>query len=582
VTSSWTISAPVPTPSPTPSPSPTPTPTPVAAAPTPPFQPGSPSGTTYYVSDCKAGAESNCVVGNDAADGKSLQTPWQTIAKLNSMIGTMKAGDQILMANGGSWSDAGIILTNYNVTPAQPLTLDAYTPSWSSGKNRPILLAAASGQVGITLSDMGGPYIQDGGYNIRNLDIRGGGTGNWGVFLYDGLTHVFMDHLSVTGFTIGIHINPGPAAGSNANSPTDPPNPSAIKIVDVIIQNSNISNNAQHGILADADNLYIANNTLTNNGYGSCTLNGALCDANSFGEGFTHGIYLGAAVPSQNVVVYNNVFTDNTVAHSPSPNAGKCVSGPLVVHGQWNNVLVQNNVMTQQQSAPGCYGISIKPDYNFNEWMLNFVVRGNIVVNMGNVGIALTSVPGIIVEDNVIINNNATFQEGIQIPVKARNAGDAADNAALIRNNSIYFASAASGSIGIDTNGVRSDIEGSGYTVVNNLIYFGSGSASGSSCFMQSSLAKYAQYSNNLCYSAGSSVAWSSNYANLAAAQAAGFDQGGLSQNPQLAAVPSAANNWSMSLGASSPAISAGSSQGGAAVNILGHSNGSSPNIGAY
>lgn len=53
-------------------------------------------GTTYYVS----------ATGSNSANGTSEATPWQTVAKVNSMMGTFQPGDQILFKRGGQWNEA--------------------------------------------------------------------------------------------------------------------------------------------------------------------------------------------------------------------------------------------------------------------------------------------------------------------------------------------------------------------------------------------------------------------------------------------------------------------------------------------
>lgn len=498
------------------------------------------SAATYYVADCQTGADPACVPGSDGNAGTSPNAPWRTTTRVGSVLATLAAGDQVLFARGGSWVNASMNATNLHATPAMPIVFDAYTPSWGPGTARPILTESRTGTNLFNFNDQGSQVL-DGGYTIKNLDLRGGGTGNWGIFLYNGVQHVTIDDVSVSGFVIGIHIN--------GNVP----------ISDVSITNSTIANNAQHGILGAATNLLIQGNVVVGNGF----------DVPTFGSGFTHGIYLGG--DGAHAVVRGNTFTDNTVYD------GQCVAGPLVVHGQWDDVLIESNVMTQIASAPGCYGISVKPDYATPEHMTHFVIRANTVVNMGNVGIALTSVPGILVEDNVIVNTQATAQTGIALPVKKRDADDIADDAAVLRNNSIYFAQAAAGSIGIQSNA-----EGANHQVVSNLIQFGSPANASHDCFLAGSVGSYAVFSNNLCFHASGKGAWSSAYATLAAAQAAGFDANGLAVDPLLLMPPTTANGWSMALQAGSPARNAGSVTSSSPVDRNLAARDGAPDIGAY
>jgi hypothetical protein len=502
---------------------------------------GSAKATTYYVSDCQSGADAACVAGNDANAGTSASAPWQSITKVSGVLSTLAAGDQVLFARGGSWVNSFMNPTNLKATPTSPIVFDAFKPSWGAGTARPILTESRAGYNLFNFNDQGA-NVMDGGYTIRNLDLRGGGTGMWGIFLYNGVTNVTIDNVSITGFTIGMQINSDNAVAQN-----------------ISITNSTIANNAQHGILGSGNNITIQGNTIAGNGF----------DIADFGAGFTHGIYLGGN--GSNAIVRGNTFTDNTMYN------GSCVAGPLVVHGQWNNVLIENNVMTQTAASPGCYGISVKPDYNTPEFMTNFVIRANTVVNMGSAAIALTSVPGIIVEDNVIINTQAQYQVGIVLPIKQRSSIDAADNAAIIRNNSIYFSQAGASSVGIQANS-----EGTNHQVVSNLIYFGAGSNSLHSCFTVGASSIYAAFSNNLCYSAGGNGTWSNSATTLALAQAAGFDASSLTANPLLVALPSSSNGWSMALQSTSPARDTGSTTYSSTVDKTLAARDAKPDVGAY
>lgn len=494
--------------------------------------------TTYYVADCQAGADASCVAGKDTNAGTSASAPWQTPAKVQSVLANLAAGDQVLFARGGSWTNVALNPSNFNATPSSPIVFDAYKPSWGGGTARPILTQASSTNNVFTFSDFGAGRM-DGGYTVRNLDLRGANTGQWGMFFYGGVTNVTIDNVSITGFQIGIHINSDSVSSTNFS-----------------ITNSTVASNRQHGILGSASNVVIQNNTFTGNGN----------DAATYGQGMTHGVYLGSTRPQSNVQIRNNTFTDNTMYN------GSCVAGPLVVHGQWDNVLIEGNMLTQSAAAPGCYGISIKPDYSIAEYMTHFVVRGNTVVNMGQAGIALTSVPGIIVEDNTIINTQATSQVAIALPVKQRDSNDAADGGAIIRNNSIYFAT-----YNANNTAIQANAEGTGHQVVSNLIYFGGSGSGSTSCFRTGATTSFAAFGNNLCYTGGGA----SLLQGLLAAVGSGLT-GTITGNPLLVALPSASNGWSMAIQSTSPARDAGALSLSSLIDKTLGSRDSRPDIGAY
>ena len=58
------------------------------------------NATNYYISSS----------GNDANNGTSTSTSWQTIAKINSS--TFSAGDEILFNDGGTWFGPLIVPSN--------------------------------------------------------------------------------------------------------------------------------------------------------------------------------------------------------------------------------------------------------------------------------------------------------------------------------------------------------------------------------------------------------------------------------------------------------------------------------------
>lgn len=81
-----------------------------------PFVPAnkvSASGTTYYVSSS---------TGSDSNNGTSSSTPWQTIAKLNSI--TFQAGDIICLKAGDTWNDC--FVAHGSGTEVTPITLTSY------------------------------------------------------------------------------------------------------------------------------------------------------------------------------------------------------------------------------------------------------------------------------------------------------------------------------------------------------------------------------------------------------------------------------------------------------------------------
>lgn len=503
------------------------------------FAPVVASGPVYYFADCQPGAVAGCVPGDNANAGTSPQAPKRTLAGLN--VDALPAGTQLLFARGGAWVDFGLIISNPNVTAERPLVFTSYASAWG-GSAKPWLKASAS----LTSAFVFGWYNEtrnDGGYTIRGLKIDGlkadgSVTNGAGLFVGNNVHHVLLEELEISGFHIGVQ------AQENGANPTQ-----------YTLRNSHIHHNSGMGLLGDGTDVLIENN---------------LFEANNFsGSAFNHAIYLGGH--GRNGTVRGNRFLRNSVVN------GRCTGGNVTVHGQWDGLVIENNSIEQDASDMGCYGFSINGGYNTPEWFRRLVVRGNRVINLGGCGICLTSAPGALVENNLIVNNQQAFHVAIVIPDRTPGEGDDADGGATIRNNTIVLQRAVAWNEAI---GLRAN-SGSGHTVVSNLIYFGTGSDPLHSCFSHQARSSYAVFDNNLCHHAAGSGNWSQTYPTLGAAGAAGFDAHGLAVNPLFVETPSLQNNWLDLIQATSPARAAGHASLSSTVDRLGVTRPQPASIGA-
>jgi hypothetical protein len=482
------------------------------------------SATVYYVSDCQAGAAAGCVAGSDANNGTSPTTPWQTVAKASSMIGSLLAGDEIRFARGASFSNARLQIYNIRARAATPLVFDSYKPSWGTGTQKPILMAPTGAQA-LQFEDSGNAD-HDEGYVVRNLDLRGSGS-SIGVFIYNDADYITLENLDISGFAIGVNCSESNAPNTGSNARNDY----------ITLRSSNIHDNKDIGYLGGCTNVLVENNRFDNNGFGG----GTMINRN-------HNIYI--STEGTNVVVRGNTLTRSAVT------GGACGGVPIVAHGKQAGLVIENNVIDESTgAAPGCYGIQVNPGYgSIAESFTGAVIRGNKVINPGTIGIAVGSCPSCVIENNFVIKETSGLFVGIAMPSENIEAGvDAADTNLTVRNNSIYVTSPAYGS-----QGIRTETYGGTHKVVSNMVFFGP-TASGVACFSTKglTLASFTAYDNNLCYSTGS-VAYSATYATLAAAQAAGFDRNGMFKDPQLLAAPSAANGYSMKAADTSPLLKTG------------------------
>lgn len=480
------------------------------------------SATVYYVSDCAAGAAAGCVPGNDANNGTSIATPWKTVAKASAMIGSLKPSDEVRFARGASFINAQLYMYNTASRAATPIVIDSYKPTWGTGTQKPILTAAAGATL-VSFTDSGNAD-HDEGYTVRNLDLRGSGSGT-GVFIYNDADYITMENLDISNFDIGIEC-----------SASNPANPGSDGQNDYItLRNSKITNNTAQGYLGACNHVLVENNRFDNNGYKGLLVR-------------NHNIYIGGK--STFVTVRGNILTRSAVG------SGVCQGVPLVAHNNHTGLVIENNVIDESTGAGGgCYGIQVNPgNPGIAESFKGTIIRNNKVINVGSNGISIGACPDCVVENNLIVQEmNRTFI-GIQMPAENIEVGvDAADTNITVRNNSIYIAGGNLGSYGI-----RMDTYGTTHKVVSNLIVFGP-ATSGASCFSTKglSIASFTAFNNNLCH-ASSGVTYSPAFASLAVAQAAGFDVNGLNVDPMLEAVPTASNGFAMKAKVGSPVLKAG------------------------
>lgn len=495
------------------------------------------AGPTYYFSDCQAGASVACVAGDNAHNGTSAATPKRNLSGFD--VNALPAGSRVLFARGGAWANFNVSLQNGNATPTSPLVFDSYAPAWG-GTAQPWLRAG-----GTFYAFQFGAYNDmslDGGYIVRNLKVDGDGVaGAWGFFVRNNTRNVTISGNEITGFELGIH-------SGNTEQP-------GVGNVALTIRNNNVHHNSEMGMLGDANDMLIEGNTFADNNFS--------------GSSFNHAIYLGGH--ARNGIVRNNTFTNNSVLN------GVCTGGNFTVHGQWDGLLVEGNTIQQVASGGGCYGISINSAYDSAEWFRNLVVRGNTIVNLGYCAVCLTSAPGAIVENNLIVNTQATYQAGILIPDRTPGPGDDLDSGAIIRNNTLYFSHASAWSEGLQLRTTT----GSNLQVVSNVVYFGAASAPTAYCFRHPPLSHFVAFDNNLCHHASGAGTWGATLATLADARLAGFDAHGQSADPLFVALPSAANGWSDQIQPGSPARAAGHATRSSRADRLGVVWATAPNIGA-
>lgn len=351
----------------------------------------------YYVCDS---------TGDDNNDGLSELSALKSYPKAISTFNKMFAGDNVLFCRGGVFPitvDARIY--NSKCGASQPCTLGSY-----GDESLPKPVLSATNQNGLYITE-GGNADSDGGYTIKDLSIVSDGyTKKNGIILYNDVDDVTLDGLHIEGFRIGVY-----SAGANT------PNAGANGINDrLALRNSVIINNSSQGFHGGCQDCVIENNTFENNGFGQKILD--------------HNIYLGwSSSIAKGVTIRNNTLYKSTHID------GKCYGVSLVVHGKFEDLVIENNTVKEDvgKVTGYCWGISVDPGYSKEEAFYNVTMRNNTLINVGNVAIGCASCEGANIENNTIIDEGSVLTYGIHVPAKPEDSVKSKD--VVIKNNRIVY-----------------------------------------------------------------------------------------------------------------------------------------------
>jgi hypothetical protein len=308
-------------------------------------------------------------------------------------FGRLNAGDAILFCRGGTFTSSYPRLFNQYCTPDAPCTLADYIPpNISPMDDHPSIsdlpVITSSGANGVLNFQDGGPADHDEGYVVRNLSLKGNGSGN-GIFLFNDVDYVTVESVTIDGFSQGIY-----SAGANA------PNPGANQVNEhIVLRNSSIINNKGQGWLGGCNDCLIHNNKFTNNGFER--------------KIFNHNIYIGGK-DNYGITVSNNTLYKAAIVE------GKCYGVSLVVHGVVTDLTIKNNTVYEDLGAAHqtCWGISVDPGYASEESFSNVVIADNKVTNVGNIGIGCASCTDLRIIDNTITHSQDFGFVGIKVPVR--------------------------------------------------------------------------------------------------------------------------------------------------------------------
>jgi hypothetical protein len=333
-----------------------------------------------------------CNQGSNLNPGTSPSQPWATFDFAMSKFGSLTAGDAISFCRNGTFTSSYPRLFNQKCTRTQPCTLNDYIapntiPSSAGVYNLPIIKSI--GVNGVLNFQDGGNADHDEGYVVKNLSLKGNGSGS-GIFLYNDVDYLTVDGVILDGFSFGMY-----AAG--ANTPNAGANWSSDNIV---LKNSTITNNKTQGWLGSCNNCLIDNNKFVNNGFAKMIYN--------------HNIYI-AGVNNFGIVISNNTLYRAAFV------TGKCSGVSLVVHGVVRDLTITGNVVYEDLGAarPTCWGISVDPGYASEESFTNVLISNNTVTNVSDVGIGCASCNKLRIIDNKITHAQDYSFTAIKVPVRA-------------------------------------------------------------------------------------------------------------------------------------------------------------------
>ena len=368
------------------------------------------NGTTYFINNQTG---SNC---NDAGAHTQAQ-PWCSFGPINQ-VKFLSAGDQVLLARGGTW-DEQLTLTGSG-SATQPIILGAY----GTGANPKILRNQAISDICVLLTD-------GSNWDISNLEV---GRASVGILLH--YTQLFNSGIAIS--NIFAHDNKGIWSGFTTEHPV------SRKVADPFAASLNI--NLSSGILfnisssltfnssqyvlegvsvtnilgrnnVDSVSFDAETNTTDNqdghNAFQDVTLNGLILasDNGHAAAGYQHA-GLGCSdslrlLGMMNVKLLNSVLYDEAACRTASGTAA-------VILGRVSDVTFVNNIFfgVPATGSPDETGI----DLEWSETRVNLL--GNLFASNAGAGVEILNIhladhtEGIDFSDNTFMDNSRNLRPG--------------------------------------------------------------------------------------------------------------------------------------------------------------------------
>jgi hypothetical protein len=458
---------------------------------------------TYYFADNAAPyAHASAIQGNDAWNGLAPTDqgggvgPKRNPANFNPAV--LEAGDSVLFAEGGGWSNGFNALfespASSSMARTNLITIDSYDPG-TGATGAPYFKSTGTGFQFGGFGGTGAPT--HGGYLIQNLKLEGPvpegfifGEDSFGVRINQPIKWVIVRNCEIYGFKAGVVAAQATDCASSY----------------ILIENNEIHHCGLAGIEGYSNWFLVQNN-----------------DIHHCGElhPLTHGIYCGSgAVETTAGTFRHNYLHDNNINGS-----GVCVGGNMTIRAKLVGTHIKDNRVHNEggKFTSNAGGIAHKPGYpGIAEYHLYTKIQRNDISGVQS-HISVTSVPGVVIQGNSMRDNGTVAAGdaaavGIGMPIPERDAEDVtADSGAQITGNTFTSTNPRNGTQPFWIGHPTGDGAGAGVVIDGNTITLGSGSGSSYAMTLDEVGTFYDSISNNTL---SGSAGWNASHASLAAFEA--------------------------------------------------------------
>jgi parallel beta-helix repeat protein len=409
------------------------------------------AGTAFYV---------DAVNGSDTNDGKSENTPWKSLDKVNSV--TYQPGDKILFRAGNNWT--GQLAPKGSGASDAPITIDMYGDG-----NKPLI--QANGEKNDTI------YLKNQSYwEINNLEVTNTGS-TWGDYRgisingddYGEINHIYIQNCDVhdvnglvgwiSGNVADSSLVPGITRGNGWNGSK---NTGGIVF--------NVQATSDTHVKTTFNNVLVKGNTVANCSFGGIIIKQIDPDSNN----------LWAERSSEsdtNWAPHTNItFEDNYIDQSNSDHACNAIYMTDVKGGTIQNNVVKgagtcgiemyfcdsivaqkNEVFNTTVKAGGADSNGIDAD----KGTTNIIIQHNYVHDNGDGILFCEFAFGNCIVRYNILQNNAKLAFNLHSDAKA---------IAYAYNNIIYTSSKASKNL-VSSSGGAATLNKATYYITNNIFY---------------------------------------------------------------------------------------------------------------